>query len=110
MLFSADPALATHPHVHTLVAAPGVVTLGPRLGAHWPLALLLALVHILACAAIGGQAVAPGTGAGVAPGLVAALPLAGAALLLTLINVLTGAAILGQCVALAAVTPAHQHL
>ena len=57
------------------MAAPGVVTLGPLLSAHRPL-LVLALVHILAAAAIGGQLVASGAGAGVASRLVAALALA----------------------------------
>ena len=67
--------LMTHLHVNALVATPSVVTLGPLLGTDWPL-LVLALIHILAAVAIGGQLVAPGAGAGVASRLVAALTLA----------------------------------
>ena len=67
--------LMTHLHVNALVATPGVVTLGPLLGTDWPL-LVLALIHILAAVAIGGQLVAPRAGAGVASRLVAALALA----------------------------------
>ena len=98
-------AVSTHLHVDTLVAAPGVVTLGPRLWTHWPPLRGLALVHVLAGAAIGGQLVAPGAGAGVAARLVAALALARVILLLALVDVLAGAAVLGQCVAPATVTP-----
>ena len=65
----------THLHVNTLVSTPGVVTLGPLLRTDRPL-LVLALIHILAAVAIGGQLVALGAGAGVASRLVAALALA----------------------------------
>ena len=98
-------AVSTHLHVDTLVAAPGVVTLGPRLWTHRPPLRGLALVHVLAGAAIGGQLVAPGAGAGVTPRLVTTLTLARVTLLLTLVDVLAGAAVLGQRVAPATMTP-----
>ena len=95
----------THLHVDTLVAAPGVVTLGPRLWTHRPPLRGLALVHVLAGAAIGGQLVAPGARAGVSPRLVTTLTLTRVTLLLTLVDVFAGAAVLGQRVAPSTMTP-----